>query len=109
VHSAGARAALQLQSVGKTLGAGQVVRYLRIRGEPDVLAWDLALQGRAFAPDNEWYAESLVRAAHEVLQSFGISRELVADWLAGRTSYYRPEDFVAAIPDEMPLLNRVVR
>jgi hypothetical protein len=43
-----------------------------------------------------------------VLQSFGISRELVADWLAGRTSYYRPEHFVAETPDEMPLLNRLV-
>ncbi|MDA1329640.1 MAG: hypothetical protein DWG76_01760 [Chloroflexi bacterium] len=105
VHSAGARAALQLKKLGKSVGAGQVVRYLRTRGEFNVLAWDLALTGQTFLPDHDWYADSLLRAAHEVLQSFGIEKEILRDWLAGHSTYYQPEDYVAAPKSGLPLLS----
>jgi DNA polymerase-2 len=66
-----ARAALQLQAVGRRLRAGQSVRFLYTRGEPGVRAWDLPEPPDPRSVDVPRYTELLLRAAESVLAPFG--------------------------------------
>lgn len=78
--TASVRAAYQLQEAGMTVKPGMRVRFVYIRGEPDVLAWDL---GKKIAPtviDSDKYVELLIRAASAVLVPFGISVDLLREW-----------------------------
>jgi DNA polymerase-2 len=103
VHSAGARAALQLRQAGKHLGAGQRANYLRTQDESGVLAWDLALAGQKVAIDYAWYAEAFRRAAFELLQPFGIEKQSTEVWLGAGPGYFQPEDYVGQGAKDLPL------
>lgn len=68
--SPAARAALQLQEVGKVVKPGQRVRFLYTVGAPGVYAWDLPRSPDPGSLDLARYRELLLRAAREVLEPF---------------------------------------
>ncbi len=103
VASAAARAAMQLAAHGKTLGAGQRVRFLRVVGDMDVIPLELFVQ-QPLPLDYAWYQKSFLRAAHEVLQTFGVEKEMLNHWLLGNESYFSPEDYLLKGEKELPLL-----
>jgi len=79
--SPAARAAMQLKDAGKVLGPGQKVRFVIIRGEPGVHAWDLPEQPDPRRIDWAAYRVLFLRAAQTILQPFGIESEDVEDIL----------------------------
>lgn len=107
VISAAGRAAKQLAKVGKTVRAGQTVEYLRVLGRPDVLAWDLVGDETDAQLDLAWYRVSFLRAAHELLQVFGVDQDTLALWLDGKAAYFRPEDYLDGAQKELPLLELI--
>jgi DNA polymerase-2 len=90
--SPAARAALQLQAVGKDIRPGQRVRFFYLRGEPDVHAWDLPDLPNPAALDIARYRTLLVRAAGTILQPMGMDENLLLAW-------------VSNTPVDMPLLS----
>ncbi|MDD5368576.1 MAG: DNA polymerase domain-containing protein [Anaerolineaceae bacterium] len=82
--SPAARALQQLQSIGKTLRPGQRIRFLFLRGEPRVHAWDLPEHPSPAALDVERYTMLLFRAAGTVLQPFGLDDNAVRELVVGR-------------------------
>jgi DNA polymerase-2 len=75
--SPAARAAFQLQALGRTLEPGQRVYFLWLRGQPDVHAWDLP-EAPAYARlDIARYTELILRAAEAVLQPFGVTPDML--------------------------------
>ena len=89
--SPAARAALQLQAIGKTIRPGQRVRFFYMRGKPDVHAWDLPDLPNPAALDIARYQILLVRAAGTILQPMGVDEDLLLAW-------------VSNTPVDMPLL-----
>jgi DNA polymerase-2 len=73
--SPAARAAAQLQVLGRSFRPGQRVRFLYTRGEPGVSAWDLPRSPDPSSLDVARYTRLLLRAAHAVLGPFGLSEE----------------------------------
>lgn len=74
-----ARAALQLEQIGKHLRPGQRVVFLYTLGVPGVHAWDLDKQPHLASIDLARYQELLLRAASTVLQPwFGSEEKLRA-------------------------------
>lgn len=102
VASAAARAAQQLADHGKTLGAGQRVRFLRVIGDPDVMPLELFAK-QPISLDYAWYEKSFLRAAHEVLQTFGVEKDVLHNWLLGNESYFSPEDYLQEAEKDLPL------
>lgn len=74
-RSAVARAVEQLQSAGKTLRPGQSVRFVYTRGKPGVRAWDLPEPPDPATIDIPRYSTLLLRAAHTILEPFGLQEE----------------------------------
>lgn len=70
--SPAALAASQLEALGKRLRPGEEVRFVYVRGEPPVWAWDLPDPPPGSAVDWEHYARLLLRAGGAVLQPFGL-------------------------------------
>ncbi len=103
VLSPAGRAAQQLVAAGRRPSAGQSVEYLRVIGEPDVVAWELVQADQALHVDTDWYCESLLRAAHEILQPYGIEQSVLAEWLSAGSSYFQPEDYRDAVKKDLPL------
>jgi DNA polymerase-2 len=101
--SAVARAAIQLQTIGKSVQMGQRIRYIYSKEEQGVHAWDLPdplpLHHIAISP----YKELLIRAAHEILQPLGTSKKLLTDWIFSKSSYLAPPG-VLIDGQEIPLL-----
>jgi DNA polymerase I len=116
VPSPPARAAAQLQAVGKTLRAGQKVRFLYTRGEPGVHAWDLPQPPDPATLDVSYYKELLLRAAVSVLEPFGVGRTKLEERLngyrqtiatglftSGGAGIYARESFATGNEDVLPL------
>ncbi len=82
--SPAARAALQLEALGKTLEPGQRVYFLWLRGLPDVHAWDLPEPPAYARLDLARYTELALRAAEAVLQPFGVTSEMLRAWAIGQ-------------------------
>jgi DNA polymerase-2 len=70
--SPAARAAAQLQAAGKTCAAGQRIRFLWLRGQPDVHAWDLPTPLDPRRLDLARYRELTLRAAETVFLPMGL-------------------------------------
>jgi DNA polymerase-2 len=85
-----ARAALQLQAVGKSTSPGERIRFLYTRGEPGVYAWNLPQPPDPASVDVDRYSELLLRAATTILESFGVSQQLLSQWLFSNASYDAP-------------------
>jgi len=81
--SPAARAAMQLEAVGKELKPGQRVQFLYTLGEPGVWAWDLPGSPPVQSVDVARYTELLMRAAVAILQPLGPGEKVVRDWLLG--------------------------
>ena len=79
--SPAARAAMQLREIGKLLGPGQKVRYLLVRSEAGVHAWDMPHRPDPRLIDQAAYRVLFLRAARTILQPFGFQPEEVADIL----------------------------
>jgi DNA polymerase-2 len=79
--SPAALSAAQLAAVGKTVKPGQRVRFLYIRGEPGVHAWDLPDPPQAAAIDVPRYAELLIRAVRTLLEPQGVDEAELRRWL----------------------------
>jgi DNA polymerase-2 len=97
-------AARQLEEHGKVIRAGQNVEFLRVRNRPRSLSWHLVREDQKPDLDTEWYCGQLLRAADELLSSFGIPREMLRDWLTDKGVYWLPQDFINQSPTLLPLL-----
>jgi len=74
--SPAARAAMQLQQVGKNLRPGQSVRLLFLRGEPNVRAWDLTEAPNPAAIDLAHYRKLLLETVETILEPVEESEKL---------------------------------
>ena len=73
--SPAARAATQLQQMGKELRPGQRVAFLYTLGHPGIRAWDLPGKPDPRTIDLARYETLLIRAAGIVLEAFGLDEE----------------------------------
>ncbi|HES57819.1 MAG TPA: hypothetical protein ENO21_00130, partial [Firmicutes bacterium] len=87
--SPAARAAGQLERVGKSLRPGQSVRLVYTCGEPGVYAWELPEPPDPAAVDKARYAELLLRAAAAVLEPFGMTEEGLRQRALGSVAAYQ--------------------
>ena len=85
-----ARAVAQLQAAGKSTSPGERVRFLYTRGEPGVYPWNLPGHPDPDSVDIERYSELLLRAATTLLEPFGVSEQLLSQWLFSNASYNAP-------------------
>jgi DNA polymerase-2 len=81
--SPAARAAAQLEAIGKHLRPGQRVRFLYLRGEPDVHAWNLPEMPDPGRLDVNRYRTLLLRAASAVVQPLGVEETQLEAWVDG--------------------------
>jgi DNA polymerase-2 len=79
--SPAARAAAQLEALGKHIRPGQRVRFLLLRGQPDVHAWDLPTRPDPRRLDYAYYKELTLRAAGNIFQPMGVSEEKLRRWV----------------------------
>jgi DNA polymerase-2 len=99
-----ARAAAQLQAAGKSTSPGQHIRFLYTRGEPGVYAWDLPQAPDPASLDAARYCELLLRAAGTMLEPFGISENLLRQWLFSNAAYIAPPGVLPGRQAALPLL-----
>lgn len=81
--SPAARAAAQLEALGKHMRPGQRVRFLHLRGDPDVHAWNLPEPPDPARLDVNRYRTLLMRAASAVVQPLGVEQEQLEAWVEG--------------------------
>ncbi len=101
-----ARAAAQLQAAGKSTSPGQRIRFLYTRGDPGVQAWDLPQAPDPASLDAARYSELLLRAAGTMLEPFGISEDLLRQWLFSNAAYAAPPGVMPTRRTTLPLLER---
>ncbi|HLO27721.1 MAG TPA: DNA polymerase domain-containing protein [Anaerolineales bacterium] len=90
VPSPAARAAVQLQAIGKNIQMGQRIQFVYMRTNQGVRAWGLP---EPFSPtmiDTEKYKELLFRAVYEVLQPLGVTKDVLRNWMFSEASYLVP-------------------
>jgi DNA polymerase-2 len=90
VPSPVARAARQLQAIGKNVRMGQRIRFIYTKTKQGVCAWDLPDPFNPALLDILRYKELLFRAAYEVLQPLGIPENVLKNWVFSGTSYLLP-------------------
>ena len=96
VASPAARAAAQLAAAGKRLRPGQRVRFLLLRGLPDVHAWDLPTVPDRARLDIARYHELLMRAASSLFVPFNIEQPALESWVES-----------GVMPFELPVIELV--
>jgi len=89
-----ARAAAQLEAVGKSTTPGQHIRFLYTLGKPGVHAWDLPHSPEPASIDIARYSELFLRAASSILGPFGVSEDLLRQWLFSNAAYLAPPGFL---------------
>jgi DNA polymerase-2 len=110
VPSPAARAAIQLDEIGKHLIPGQRVRFLYTLGKPGVYAWDLPKNPDPGSVDTEKYAELLCRAAFTILQPLGIKEQTLRWWMFTNAGYGAPPGFLpSGCSQDTPLLGDMGR
>jgi DNA polymerase II len=90
VPSPVARAASQLQSVGRNIRMGQRIQFLYTRSKGGVSAWDLPSPLNPALVDIPKYKELLFRAIHEVVQPLGVTEQVLRNWIFSEASYLMP-------------------
>jgi DNA polymerase elongation subunit (family B) len=83
VPSPSARAATQLQEVGKERRPGQRIKFIYTSGDPGVHAWDLPWPVEPKLIDVGRYTTLMLRAAAAVLQPLGVKESDLRGWLLG--------------------------
>jgi DNA polymerase II len=106
--SPGARAAGQLQAIGKNIQMGQKIQFLYVKTKPGVHAWDLPEPFNPTWIDTARYKELLFRAVHEVLQSLGVTESVLRNWMFSEASYLLPPGLLHT-SQEMPLFANLKR
>lgn len=101
-----ARAAAQLQAIGRSTSPGERVRFLYTRGESGVHAWNLPQPPHPASVDVKRYSELLLRAAAEMLGPFGVSENLLRQWIFSNAAYGAPPGIIqqARTPKGSPML-----
>ncbi len=87
VRTATVRAARQLHAAGKTARVADHIKFVYVRGEQKVRAWDLPEPFDPRTIDVDRYIELLLRSAHTVLQMLGVTEELLSNWVQANASY----------------------
>lgn len=90
MFSPAARAARQLQVIGKDVRMGQRIQFLYTRTKQGVHAWDVPGLLDPTWIDTARYKELLLRAVHEVLQPLGITESVLRNWVFTKASYLLP-------------------
>ncbi len=90
VPSPAARAASQLQAIGKNIRMGQRIQFVYTRTKQGVCEWDLPEPFNPTFIDIPKYKELLFRAAHEVLQPLGVTKNVLRNWMFSEASYLLP-------------------
>jgi len=85
--SPAARAAMQLEAAGREVRAGQSIRFVFMRGEPDVAPWNLPETLDAGRVDVDEYTKLLFRAAETVLQPLGVDAGALQSWVLDNAGY----------------------
>ena len=81
--SPAARAAAQLEAIGQHVRPGQKVRFLLLRGERAVHAWNLPASPEPQQLDFARYRELTIRAASNIFAPLGISEGLLNSLVGG--------------------------
>jgi DNA polymerase-2 len=101
-----AHAVAQLHAAGKLTSPGEKVRFLYTRGEPGVYAWNLPQPPDLVSVDVERYSELLLRAATTLLEPFGVSKQLLSQWLFSNAAYNAPPGVLPGMESAaLPLWN----
>jgi len=87
VLSPAARAAGQLQSVGKNVRMGQRIHFIYTKTKQGVCAWDLPEPFNPALIDIAKYKEILFRAIYEALQPLGVTENVLRNWMFSEASY----------------------
>jgi DNA polymerase II len=90
VFSPAARAAGQLQAIGKDIQMGQRIQFVYTRTKSGVSAWDLTEPFNPHLIDVAKYKELLFRATDEVLQPLGVTKSVLKNWIVSEASYLLP-------------------
>jgi len=90
ILSSVARAASQLQSIGKNVRMGQSIQFIYTRTKQGVYAWSLPAPFNPALIDIPRYKELLFRAVHEVLQPLGVTENILRNWMFSQASYLLP-------------------
>jgi DNA polymerase-2 len=90
VLSPAARAAGQLQAIGKNIQMGQKIQFIYTRTKQGVRAWDLPELFNPSLIDTVKYKELLFRAVYEVLQPLGVTESVLRNWMFSEASYLLP-------------------
>ena len=90
VPSPVARAAFQLQEIGKDIHMGQKIQFVYTRTKQGVHAWDLAEPIPPTYIDITKYKELLFRAIYEILQPLGVAESVLRAWVFSQASYIVP-------------------
>jgi DNA polymerase II len=90
VLSPAARAAGQLQAIGKKIQMGQKIQFIYTRTKQGVRAWDLSELFNPSLIDTVKYKELLFRAVYEVLQPLGVTESVLRNWIFSEASYLLP-------------------
>ena len=106
VPSPAARAASQLQAIGKEVRMGQKIQFVYARTKQDVLAWDLPEPIQTSLVDIARYKELLFRAVYEVLQPMGVTKNVLRNWMFCGANYLLPPGLLHK-RIEMPLFANI--
>jgi DNA polymerase-2 len=103
VQTATVRAAKQLHAAGKPARIADYMRYLYVRGEERVRAWDLPELPDPKTIDVPRYEELLLRASHLILQMLNVTELQLRDWVLGDEGMpvqirFRPEFTPTGVP-----------
>lgn len=90
VPSPAARAAGQLQAIGRNVHMGQKIQFVYTRTKLGVHAWDLFEEFNSSLIDVAKYKELLFRAIYEVLQPLGVPQDVLRNWMFSEASYLLP-------------------
>jgi DNA polymerase-2 len=97
-----ARAACQLQALGRNVQMGQRIHFVYTKTKQGVWAWDLPEPVPPAWIDIPRYKELLFRAAYEILQPLGVTESVLRNWIFCQASYLLPPGLLHARM-EMPL------
>lgn len=108
VPSPAARAATQLDRIGKDVRPGQRIRFIYTLGEPGVYAWNTPEPPLPKMLDLARYRTLLLRAVHTVLQPFGVDEWVLDNWVLSNAGYGAPVGVIPTGDITIPLMTSVI-
>ncbi len=85
-----ARAASQLQAIGRNVRMGKKIQFVYARTKLGVRAWDLPETFNPNSIDTAKYKELLFRAIYEALQPLGVTQNVLRNWMFSEVNYLLP-------------------